>query len=178
MPENDLDLNQEQEAPEEAKKGGMLKLIIIGVAVVVLGVGGFFGWQLFMGDEPAAEDQAQPEAAQEKDKEKAAPTEEAPKSLVKMEPFIVNLADPGGKRYLKLTLSLDVADELLKAEVEKRMPRIRDSLLLLLSSKTYEDLAPVSGKIKLRNQVLSIVNRSLGGGDGVHAVYFSEFVIQ
>ncbi|MGD9125382.1 MAG: flagellar basal body-associated FliL family protein [Desulfarculaceae bacterium] len=181
-----------QEEKEPKKKGGMMKIIIILVAVVLLGAGGFFGWKFFMADseEPAAETAqtgekkaaegekgaAKEEGAEKEEGEGKAPAK--PGTVLNLEPFIVNLADPSGKRYLKLTLTVDAKDEKLKKEMEDRMPMIRDSLLLLLTSKSYADINSVAGKLRLRNEVLKAINRSLGGVGAVHAVYFTEFVVQ
>jgi flagellar FliL protein len=50
--------------------------------------------------------------------------------------------------------------------------------LLLLTSKSYGDISNVSGKLRLRNEVLQAFNRALAGKGSVHAVYFTEFVVQ
>lgn len=55
---------------------------------------------------------------------------------------------------------------------------IRDSVLLLLSSRTFNNISPVAGKIKLRNEVLKIINNTLASAGQVHTLYFGEFVIQ
>ena len=54
-----------------------------------------------------------------------------------LDPFIVNLADPVGNRYLRVKLALDLGSPALQAEVEQRIPQLRDSILILLSSKTW-----------------------------------------
>ena len=184
MPDDEMDLGQDtaEEGGSEKKKGGMMKLIIIAVAgLLVLGGGGFAVWKFFLAkpaEPPAAEGQAkagEQKAAKEADKhgggEKAA-------TMVTLEPFIVNLADTTGKRYLKLALAVDVKDEATKKNLEARMHQVRDSILLLLTSKSFADISPVAGKLKLRNEVLRSINGTLGGGQGVHAVYFTEFVVQ
>lgn len=171
------------------KKSGKMKLIIIAVAgLLVLGGGGFAAYKFFLAKPkpaPAAEGQA-PAAEAEAPKEKPAEhggggghEGKGEKSTVmNLEPFVVNLADPGGRRYLKLTLAMDIKDEKLKKDLESRMPMIRDSVLLLLSSKTYNDIASVAGKLKLRTEILKIINNALGSGSQVHELYFSELVIQ
>ncbi|MBI4797695.1 MAG: flagellar basal body-associated FliL family protein [Desulfarculus sp.] len=179
MPEEDIKVGAE--GPEEGKKkSGLIKLIIIGVgALLILGGGGFAAYKFFFAKPdapPAAEGKAEAGKEEKKDDKKKEGEKATPP--MSLEPFIVNLADPGGKRYLKLTVSLDIKDEKLKKELETRMPQIRDSVLLLLSSKTFNDISPVAGKIKLRNEVLKIVNNTLGGAGQVHALYFGEFVIQ
>ena len=195
------DEEMEFEGPEELSEEGETKpkkskkkLIILVLLVVILGAGGFFGWQFFMGGdeeapkgtpaaseeakgakpgEPAKEGEEKPAAA-----EGAGKDQERPGNVMALDPFIVNLADPSGKRYLKLSLSVDAQNEQLRQEIEARIPVIRDSILLLLTSKSYEDIASVAGKIRLRNEILKVINRSLGGVGSVHAVYFTEFVIQ
>lgn len=195
MADLDMDVDAKEEAAEEAgekKKGLPLKLIvIIVVALAVLGGGGFFAWKFFLagGDQAAQEtaqsgkagaekagDKAGDKAGKEGEGEKKGPT--IPGTVLDLEPFIVNLADPAGKRYLKLKIAVDAKDEKLKKEIETRVPQIRDSILLLLTSKSYADIAPVAGKIRLRNEILKIINRSLMGVGSVHAVYFTEFVVQ
>ena len=166
MAEEEIQVEGEQ---EEKKKGKGKLLIIIILAVVLLG-GGAAAWFFFFagGEKPEAKDKAK--------EEKKVQEEVKPGVTVQMEPFIVNLADPGGKRYLKLTLVLEADNEQVKQKLETRLPKIRDSILLLLTSKTYKDVATVAGKLRLRNEILQIVNRALGGG--VHSVYFTDFVIQ
>lgn len=97
--------------------------------------------------------------------------------LYPMQTFIVNLADPSGKRYLKLTLSLELDNPEMKTEVKTMTPRIRDSILLLLSSMTFEDISSIEGKMRLRDQIVSRCNTYLQMGT-VKNVYFSEFVVQ
>jgi flagellar FliL protein len=184
------DENERDQAAQDGgeKKKSPLKLIIILlVGVLVLGAAGFFGWKFFLAGEekPAApaqapaqgqEDPGEAPAAEEGEASQAAPS--VPEEVMELEPFIVNLADPSGKRYLKLQLAVDAKNPELKKEIEARMPQIRDSILLLLTSKSYSDIAPVAGKIRLRNEILKIINRSLLGAGSVHAVYFTEFVVQ
>jgi flagellar FliL protein len=175
MPEEDMDLaaaEVEGEEEEGKKKKFPLKLIIIIVAALaILGAGAYFGMEMFFGDDEAA----QTEEAETAGGEAADKVGEV---VVAMDPFIVNLADPSGKRYLKLTLTVDTNNEELAAVLQTQMPKIRDSILLLLTSKSYADISPVAGKIRLRNEVLKIINRALAGAGSVHAVYFTEFVIQ
>ncbi len=186
MPEMDeMEAAAEAEGGEEEKEGKKKKsplmlIIILVVGLGVLGGGGFFAYKYFLAgdEEPAAEAPQKEEAAKGEEAKKEEKAPEKPGALLEMEPFIVNLADPSGKRYLKLKLAVDAKDEKIKQELEARMPQIRDSILLLLTSKSYADIAPVAGKIRLRNEILKIINRALIGVGSVHAVYFSEFVVQ
>lgn len=99
------------------------------------------------------------------------------KVMLPVRPFIVNLARSGGKRFLKVTLTLELNSPEVNAEVNENMSKIVDSILLLLSSKAFEDVYSVQGKFKLKDEITTRVNRFLVSGH-VKDVYFTEFVIQ
>jgi flagellar FliL protein len=156
---------------QEKKKGLPIKLIIIALGgLLVLGGGGFAAWKFFLAPKPKVE-------AEGKKEPEAKPVDK-PGTMMPLEPFVVNLVDPAGKRFLKLTLAVDIKEEKTKKEIESRLPQIRDAILLLLTSKGYNDIAQVAGKLRLRNDILRIINQALGASGQVHAVYFTEFVIQ
>ena len=76
-----------------------------------------------------------------------------------------------------MNLELELKDSNLTAELEKRKPQVRDNILLLLSSKTFEDVATFKGKTKIRNQITARLNGILTPGS-IRKVYFTEFVVQ
>lgn len=158
---------------EEGKKGGMLKWIIIAVVVIALGVGGYFGYTMFLagGDEPAAEETVESEGD-----DKAA-LESLEGQLVPLPVFLVNLADPLGRRYLKLGLEVEVRDPEAVANLTKYEAKIKDVMLLLLSSKTYESLATMEAKMELKQEIATRLNQILGKGS-VLRVYITEMVVQ
>lgn len=96
---------------------------------------------------------------------------------ISLEPFLVNLADPGGRRYLKIKIELEALNKETVDEIEKSMPKIRDAIILLLCSKTYAELASPAGKQRLRQEILAKL-RTLPGGPQVMGAYFTEFVSQ
>jgi flagellar FliL protein len=153
-----------QEQPEK-KKGSLWKIIIMAVvALAVIGAGVFGGWYYFThSGEPK-----KPAAA-------------APKPLIgalwSLDPFIVNLADNQGERYLKLVMQLEVADPTVSAELEQLKPKLRDNILDLLTAKTYNELMEGGGKQKLREEIVSRLSSFVAKGKIVR-VYFTEFVIQ
>ncbi len=157
---------------EEGKKGGMLKWIIIAVLVIALGVGGYFGYTMFLagGDEPVAEE------TDATDDENAA-LESLEGQLVPLPVFLVNLADPLGRRYLKLGLEVEVRDPEAVANLTKYEAKIKDVMLLLLSSKTYESLASMEAKMELKQEIATRLNQILGRGS-VLRVYITEMVVQ
>lgn len=94
-----------------------------------------------------------------------------------VEPFMVNLADPGRPRFLKVVLQLELDSSAVVTELDGLKPKVRDSLLTLLSSKGSADLATVADKERLRNEIIHRLNAFLSAGRVVE-VYFTEFVVQ
>lgn len=109
-------------------------------------------------------------------KEKA--VKEQPVAVVwAMEPYIVNLVDNNGERYLKIAIELEISDKNIIPELNKLKPKLRDNVLDLLTAKSYKDLVDIVGKQRLRDEIMMRLNSFLTGGKIVK-VYFTEFVIQ
>ena len=98
-------------------------------------------------------------------------------TIYALDTFIVNLADKGGNRYLRVTMDLELGIPELESELEKRLPQVRDSILMILPSKRFEDISSVEGKIALRDQILETLNGFLTQGK-ITNIYFKEFVVQ
>ncbi len=166
------------EAPKDEgkKKGGKLKWIILLVLLLgLLGGGGWFGYKYFFAKKADTAEGASAEggqAAGEKAKEEAGKTE-----IVTLPTFVVNLADPLGRRYLKLTVDVEMADQKAAEELRGAEPKVRDAVILLLSSKTFADLSSVESKIMLKNEIVERLNQVVPGNK-VLRVYFTEMVIQ
>ncbi len=159
----------------EKKKGGKLKLIIILiVALLILGGGGFAAWKFLL----APSDSADTNSTNGTDNATAPPpTEVEPTQTVTLDPFVVNLADPMGRRYLKLNIDLEAINAAAATEVGTAMPKIKDTLLLLLSSKTFGEINSLEQKIELKNEIMERMNQILGPSK-IKNVYFTEFVVQ
>lgn len=149
-------------------------VILIGVLVVLmLGLGG----GLFMMWSKMSALDTQIKAQTSEEPEKQAVLEEPLGIVVPMETFIVNLADKGGTRYLRLTIGLELGTKELKKELEKRMPQVRDSILMILPTKRFADISTAEGKTTLRNEIMEKLNSFLSQGN-VTNIYFKEFVVQ
>jgi len=146
------------------------RLVLISVAVLalaLLGGGGFFAYKSFL---------SAPKKAPEPEK-----THPSPKvtmgPVYPLDPFLVNLAEPGRPRFLKVVLNLELDSPAVSAELDGLKPKVRDALLTLLSSKTVADLVTVADKERLRNEIIHRINSFVSAGK-VAEVYFVEFVVQ
>jgi flagellar FliL protein len=162
-------------AAGEAPKGGKKKLIIIGAAVAVLLAGGGGGY-FYMAKKKAAEEAAAAEAdgggeeseAQAKPSKKAPAHEKkkdehaGPPAFVPLEPFTVNLTDRDVDRFAQIGINLQVEDAHTAEEMKAYMPAIRNSILLILSHKSSEQLLSLEGKEKLAEEIRRDAARAMG----------------
>lgn len=178
-----------------SKKKLIIKLVILILLLALLGGGGFFGYKFFMskkaaaGGDNATEQKTEEAGAHDEKKAEGGHGEakegadakgagaEGGSELVSLPPFLVNLADPQGRRYLKLALDIEVKDKPAADQLNKNMAKVKDSLLLLLSSKTYDDLASIENKILLKKEIVERLTLVLGE-QKVLRVYITEIVIQ
>ncbi len=147
-------------------KKRILLLVFALLFLALLGGGGFVAYQKFFAVSPEAEPSAPPVAP----KVTLGP-------VYAMEPFLVNLADPGRPRFLKLVAQLELDADPVTGELDTLKPKVRDALLTLLSSKLSEQLITVADKERLRNEMIHRLNTFLSSGRVVE-VYFTEFVVQ
>jgi flagellar protein FliL len=151
---------EEAQPPPKSK----LKLIVLASTVLLLGVGGFFGWKWYAGRKVASE-------TTQKSEEMTI--------VYPLKSFIVNLADKKGvgKRYLKLTLEVEVAGEEQRALVNQKVPQLRDTILLMLSSRTIAEITSMEAKLELKQVLLARMNSAIGK-NVIQRLYFTEFVVQ
>lgn len=178
----------EEKAPgaAPAPAGIPMKLVIIvGVVALVMGLGGAFAVVKLAGGGHAGGEEQKAEAAPEKksghEEAAAKPSSgghgAAPGAIFDLEPFIVNLADAPEIRYLKLTVKLEVDAADPAGELGPRVPQIRDTILVLLSSKDAAAVRTPQGKFQLRDEITKRVNDVLPKA-AVRTAYFTEFVVQ
>ena len=93
------------------------------------------------------------------------------------EPFIVNIYDGQELRYLRVKIEFETAKADAKAELDVRQAQLRDAILILLTTKTLQDIQDLHGKNQLRDEILTAVNKIVPPGT-VNRVYFTDFVVQ
>ncbi len=97
--------------------------------------------------------------------------------LVPMREFLVNLIDYGGRRFLKATINLEVDNQEVVTEITNKETILRNYIINILSSKTFNDVKSIEGKNELRKAIISKCNLILKTGKVLN-VYFNEFIIQ
>jgi flagellar basal body-associated protein FliL len=114
--------------------------------------------------------------------------------MLNMSTKIINLVDPGGRRYIRLTVVAEFAPDnpeytsmpeeekiayltAFEEKLNSRLPIMDDTVITLLSTKTYEDLYTAEGKEKLRQEIMDILSQKLVDLH-ILSIYFTEFVVQ
>jgi flagellar basal body-associated protein FliL len=100
----------------------------------------------------------------------------AVKSTLHLETFVLNLAGPDQRSYLRVGVDLGLGRELGKGE-NAPIARVRDTILSVLGQARVEDLQDEAGKAKLKAQLLHGLQERLPEL-AVEEVYFTEFLIQ
>ena len=176
MAEEEEILEDLEAAEAKGKKKPMVMIIGIIVGLLLLGGGGYYAYITFFQEKPVEEVPAEGEEGEEGAAEKV--EEDVNLGVMfPLDPFIVNLAGSEGKRFLKVTISLELSTPEVHAELKENIQKVTDSILVLLSSKSFEDVYSVQGKFKLKDEVTTRVNRFLVVGH-VKDAYFTEFIIQ
>jgi flagellar FliL protein len=108
------------------------------------------------------------------------PPAEADYATMELEEFTVNLADTDRARYIKVKVALEVTDEKVAAEIEKKhLPRVRDAIIMTLSRQYFTVLTTADGKEALKRQLTKAVNEAIPAGSGkVVDILFTSLVMQ
>lgn len=155
------DKKEEKKDDAAGKKKPPLMIIVAIVAVIAVAGG------LLVGKQVSAKSKSPAHK----------PIERGP--IMPLDDFLVNLADPSGDHFLKVTVNLELSKSSGKTadSLKDQVAPIRDAVLTALCSKTRDQIAPLAGREELKTEIRKDVNAALGEND-VQNVYFSDFVTQ
>lgn len=121
--------------------------------------------------------------------------QQQPGIMYELDNKVVNLAEPGGLRYLQAAIVLELVpvdpmyyslqpgeerdkiEEDFIGQIDARRPIIDDIITTKLSSRSFNEVATVEGKQALKDELMTAINDALGY-QGVTNVYFTNFVVQ
>ncbi len=181
---------QSEEAGEKATPS-TLKIIIVSVLLtVVIGGGLVAGTYYFvsnMNPPQAAAGTGGDETGDGEDGEELADSKpSAPPQYFSLDPkFVVSFRNQRNARFMQFSIEVMTRNKDVIANLEKHMPVIRSSLLMLFGNQEYEEMVTRQGKEKLLKDVVTEINtvlKKVTGDDdpesSVEAAYFTSFVIQ
>ncbi len=95
--------------------------------------------------------------------------------VIPLETFIINLSGSKGRRIAKVNMEMELQGDEVQSEIDRRKAQIRDIIIIILSSKTYDEVSSREGKDLLKNEIKDTLNAFLTKGKIVN-VYFTEFI--
>ncbi len=141
-----------------------LKIILIGLAIFLVAMGAsYFIMKSLMAPLMPEDDEKSQEVV-------------LTGGLVSAGEFTTNVNDVAGNHYLKVEVSLELNDKKAEESIKEFKPIIRDSILMILSSKTVADL-DIQNRDNLKQEIKTDLNKKLGKGY-VKSVYFTNFIMQ
>lgn len=183
-----------------AKKSKKMLIIIIVAVLLFGGGGGYYFLRLRNADSSKAKDKnAQKKNKAEDDSAETAggakgakdadatsnkkllemslPEDGDVKQVIELQPFIVNLADDNEPRYLRMTVSVGLAEAGEAKPDPLFTTKVRNAMLAVLTSKKSEEILTVEGKATLRKELLAAARAAVEEPE-VHAIYITDFIVQ
>jgi flagellar FliL protein len=100
---------------------------------------------------------------------------------IKMEPFIVTLANKSRPNMLQIDVSASTTDAEAVEAFKQHTPVIRNNLLMLMNAQDVKRLQTNEGKEALRQEALTAVQEIMKeryGSEGIDEIFFTKFVMQ
>jgi flagellar FliL protein len=114
-------------------------------------------------------------------------TEEVEVTLIKPEPakhyelgeFIVNLADEGDGRYIKVAITMAYPRQNLELEkeIKDRKAQFKDMVINILADRQSAEINDSQGKARLKEELMDMMNNVLREG-AIVQLFFTDFAIQ
>ena len=161
------------------KKGNLNKIILIAVIAAAFLFVGAVGGGFYMMWTKLADLDAFVRPPEEEVEEEAEEEEEllAMGVMFPLDTFIVNLADEKAKRYLRVTMQIELKPGETVEILEQRLVQVRDIILMILPAKRFQEIRTADGKTLLRQEIMTRLNALLKQ-DIISNIYFTEFVVQ
>lgn len=175
----------EAEAPAKPKSKKLLFILIGVVVLALIGAGG----ALYILKKNTADENTDEEVVTE---HKAHDAHSAP-TFLPLDSMVVNLADPGGNRFVQVGITLQLQDTETGDNIKLYMPSIRNGILILISQRTADEILRIQGKERLANDIINEISHVMGypvddpasgekkrrtAPNPVQGVLFSSFIVQ
>jgi flagellar protein FliL len=98
--------------------------------------------------------------------------------LIDLQEMVITLNDRGDSPgFLRIKVNLEVVDKKVANIATQKLPKLRDVVILALSSKSSREIRSVEGKEILKSEIFQKVQNILPA-ESLIGIYFSDLVIQ
>jgi len=164
---------EKEQAQEGGKKGGKKKIILFAlIGILIIAIAGVAVLFLTGGKKKAKEgggEPAQVEASQEGELQNF--------DLYTLEPIVVNLFDPTGRRYMQIQLALALPSKKYEEEIKKFEPVLKDTIITVLSAMTPEEALQPQAKEQIKKELLEKLNEVLGKHI-IMGIYITQYIVE
>lgn len=162
--------------PSKDRKPLVLMILIIVNSFALLGVGaGLYMYSQATRKALKAETEIADTAEAKDEKKETTAKDEA--KMVPLESFIINLNGSEGYKFMKITMTLEVDSTATQEEITKRQAQVKDTIVVLLTSKSYSEVAGENGQQKLKEELIDTINSFLVKGK-IKKILFTDFLFQ
>lgn len=174
------DSREETPAKETAKQKdwiGIALLAVVALNVLALGGMGYFTQKLWSRVHELQIAARKPAVTSTEEPTSTVGKELQPQNLgvlYALEGFLVNVNSEHGAKFLQAQMELELSDPSLEDEVSRKKAAIRDAIIVLLTSRSYQQLRAPNGLKTLRSDIMQSINHLLATGK-VKEVYFTQF---
>lgn len=179
-------MSEDKGTATDKKSSNMLVIVIIVVLILIILAGAVVAFILMGNDNVAATNtQVATQTTEKRTPQTRQSNDEYSDSrklndigiLYPLDTFTVNLKSDSGRRYLKVTMSLELEGKELSIELDNKSPVVRDRVIRILTSKSLEEISSKKGKQKVGDQIMDTLNAMISDGK-IKGIYFTEFVVQ
>ena len=98
--------------------------------------------------------------------------------MFKVEPFTVKVSNrTGNSIIMKMTMEAELAEPDFVGKANAKTPALRDAVIMLLASKTHEDLVSPEGRLQLKDEINVRFNQILGDS-AVSNIFITDILRQ
>ncbi|WP_153109245.1 flagellar basal body-associated FliL family protein [Propionivibrio limicola] len=165
-----------------APKSKKMLIIVASALVLVLAIGAAAAMFMLTGHDEEEGDEEEV-VTQKASSKKKKDEKETPPIYVALDTFTVNLVPENGEQFLQLVISAEVEDIPTGDKLKVYTPKLRNNVMMLLSSKRASELLTTEGKAALAEELRDLMNEILAPkqkkGEGpIKEVLFTSFIIQ
>lgn len=186
-------MENKKDNKNEKNGGSKIKVAIIAIVILLLvGAGGYFGYNLFSNGKAQAnkgviKPQQQLPAQQLQTAQQQGPAQQSQQNIsylqqvvsaktYGLDEFLVNLADEDGKRYLKVQVFVGYDNKKLDSELDEKKPILRDAVISILRTKKAADITS-KGLDNIKMEMIQRINPVLTKGQ-LNNIYFNDILVQ
>ena len=138
----------------------LIKMVGLVLLIIVIAAGTSYGVMRFFDSSPANSKTLS---------EKVGPT-------YSLGDFVVNLSGSGGYQFIKASIVVEVDEDKVVSELEKRSPQIRDRIITIMRGSDIEAIREPDAK-SIKNLIINSLNTILNKGN-ITNVWFTKLVVQ